>query len=161
MVFQLAYVSTAAAPWARLQLLELLGRSRASNATNDVTGMLLYRGDRFLQLLEGERSCVTELYGRIAVDRRHQDVTTVLARRRLTRQFASWTMAFRDLGSEPIDVPGFSHVLDPDADEAMAPAATRALVDRLRPARSVGRPVVHGSRVLGLVSGTSAATATL
>ena len=52
MVFQLVYSSRAAAPIGRTALMALLEDVRRRNTERGVTGMLLYRDGRFLQLLE-------------------------------------------------------------------------------------------------------------
>lgn len=41
------------------------------NARVDVTGMLLYHGRTFFQVLEGDRGVVEPLFDRIGKDKRH------------------------------------------------------------------------------------------
>ena len=149
MVFQLTYVSRAVQPWTQPELVALLEQSRTSNDAHGITGMLLYREGRFLQLLEGAEADVRPLYGAIQADRRHHDVVCVREGRRLLRQFPSWTMAFRDLDEEPLTAPGFSDVLRDDTG-ATDPVVDE-LVTRLRASTPHSRSAV--SRVLGLVGG--------
>lgn len=148
MVFQLAYASVAARPSARPDLVALLRQSRVNNAERGVTGMLLYRDGRFLQLLEGAQADVRALYATIAADPRHRDVTTIAERHRLLRQFPSWTMAFRDLVDEPIEEPGYTALVDEALEQV--PWAVEALLDRVGPSGPNGWPGVQRSRVLGL-----------
>jgi hypothetical protein len=147
-VFQLAYASVAARPFDADALVALLRQSRADNVEHGVTGMLLYREGRFLQLLEGAQDDVRRLYATIVRDPRHRDVTTVAERHRLLRQFPSWTMAFRDLVGEPIAEPGYSALVDEALEQV--PWAVEALLDRFGPAGPNGWPGVQRSRVLGL-----------
>lgn len=87
----------------------------------------------------------------IRVDPRHRDVVLVREGRRVLRQFPTWTMAFRDVGAEPLTVPCFTDVLaDPDG---VADPVVAGLVARLRASDPGSRPVGHGGRVLGPVSG--------
>jgi hypothetical protein len=148
--FQLVYSSAAVRPLTHEALVDLLEQSRTRNVARRVTGMLLYRDSRFLQLLEGDERVVRDLYARITTDPRHQRVRTVGERRRLLRQFPTWTMAFRDLASEPFPEPGCTALFE-DAVENVRWAVDELLV-RLRPSGPQGRPVVHGSRALGLFS---------
>ena len=53
MLSHVVYVSTASEPMDDEDLAELLAQSRERNARNDITGMLLYKDSRFIQLLEG------------------------------------------------------------------------------------------------------------
>ena len=114
-----------------------------------VTGMLLHRHQRFLQLLEGDETVVRALYATIAADERHSGLRVQSEGRRLLRQFPTWTMAFRDLAEEPFAEPGFTSLFE-DAVESTRWAVDE-LVSRLRPAGPVGRPAVHTSGVLRLL----------
>jgi Sensors of blue-light using FAD len=46
----------------------------------------------FLQVLEGGRSAVSQLYNRIAADPRHRDVELLLYQEIAERRFAGWSM---------------------------------------------------------------------
>ena len=107
MVFSLVYVSTASDDLTPLDLRRLLKQSRADNAANAVTGLLLHRGGGFLQFIEGEQERVESLYRSIQRDERHHDVTTVRRREQPGRQFPEWTMAFGDYdpsSADPVSV---------------------------------------------------------
>ena len=52
----------------------LLKDARSNNALKDITGCLIYYDGNFVQLLEGEKQKVLELYGKIKLDGRHSDV---------------------------------------------------------------------------------------
>lgn len=147
-VFQLAYASVATRPLDTDALVALLRQCRAQNVPRRITGMLLHADGRFLQLLEGTREEVRDLYATIAVDPRHRDVTVLTERHRLLRRFPSWTMAFRDLVAEPIAEPGYTALFD-EALEQM-PWAVEELLHRTGPSGPHGRPAVHPHRVLGL-----------
>ncbi len=122
MPYSLAYESQASVPLTTPDLLDLLGRSRTKNARLGITGILLYRRGRFLQVLEGPRAQVDELYATIAADSRHQEVSTVLVEDRRERRFPDWTMGFADVDGDLGDVEGFNDVLNslqgPDGQES-------------------------------------------
>lgn len=48
------------------------------NRDRDITGMLVFDGQYFMQVLEGPRQKVTALYELIQTDPRHEEVVTVL-----------------------------------------------------------------------------------
>ena len=93
----LVYVSAAGAELTHEQLVDLLKRSRANNAREGITGMLLYKGGNFMQLIEGPRDRVTALFERIRHDPRHRLVYRLLLEPVATRQFPDWSMAFHDI----------------------------------------------------------------
>lgn len=133
MLFSLVYVSRAVAPVAREELVGLLRQARAHNEAARLTGILLYRDQTFVQLLEGQRARVESLYASIREDPRHTDVTTVVTRDQLDRQFPDWSMGFSNLDSEPLDDPGWNDLLD----RGDGAAARAAIGDELcRPGRS-------------------------
>ncbi|SDU90319.1 Sensors of blue-light using FAD [Microlunatus sagamiharensis] len=110
MPYQLAYMSTST-PWSRPELLELLRVARAKNRSMDVTGVLLHRQGRFVQLLEGGDEEVRALYATIRADHRHRDVTLIWDDHGDTRWFADWWMAVRDLEEDPVTEPSLTDVL--------------------------------------------------
>lgn len=111
------YSSTTDHDWSQEELVGLLDYSRDWNLQHGVTGLLLYRDCAFMQLLEGDEGTVRGLFARIVVDRRHQDVDLMWTTETVGRQFADWSMAFREMGEHPVGVPGYSRVLNDAAEE--------------------------------------------
>ncbi len=113
-MFFIIYVSSAVRLWTPAELLDLLAWCREHNAALGVTGMLLYKGGNFLQILEGEEGPTRALYERISRDPRHHGIIVLLQGATRTRQFAGWAMGFGDLDDPDIvrDVPGYSHFLN-------------------------------------------------
>lgn len=112
-LINLIYASSAVHQMGDEELLEILKKSRENNARLGVTGMLLYRGGNFLQVLEGERTVVTELYQQIAKDRRHHQVSKLVERPVQERGFALWSMGFKNLdGADLTTLPGYTQFLD-------------------------------------------------
>ena len=96
-VFQLLYVSGATRAMTGDDLDDILETSRRNNAGRDVTGVLLYAEDTFIQVLEGERSVVQALARRIRGDGRHRNFMVLVEREAEIRAFGAWQMAFKRL----------------------------------------------------------------
>ncbi len=113
-VFQLGYASAATHPFSDDELVELLAKSRASNAERDVSGLLLYHEGSFLQVLEGDRAVVEALFDRIGEDTRHTDKLLLFRREGVERCFDEWTMGFHRLREGDVP-PGLNRFLDTGA----------------------------------------------
>lgn len=96
-MYHLIYVSQAARPLAESELIEILRTSRENNASKNITGMLLYLNDKFIQVLEGEEEVIKELYDQISTDPRHNRVIRVLEGNAEQRTFKDWSMGFKQL----------------------------------------------------------------
>jgi hypothetical protein len=92
MLVRLLYASRAAAPLTTPVVDSILAQSRAHNPKHGITGMLCYSEDLFLQVLEGGRDEVCELYNTIVRDGRHSNVRILCYEEIAERRFGSWTM---------------------------------------------------------------------
>ncbi|MBS1155012.1 MAG: hypothetical protein H6R07_936 [Proteobacteria bacterium] len=92
MLVRLLYASRAAHPLTTETVEAILAQSRAHNPEHGVTGILCYSGDIFMQVLEGGRDAVCELYNTIARDERHLNVRLLSYEEITERRFANWTM---------------------------------------------------------------------
>lgn len=70
----------------------ILAKSRQSNPSCGITGILCYGGGIFLQAIEGGRMAVSDLYGHIQKDVRHKDVVLLHYEEISERRFGGWTM---------------------------------------------------------------------
>ena len=111
-MLSLIYVSTSVKLLNDEELLDILKVSRENNSSRDVTGLLLYKGGNFMQVLEGPDEVVEAVYEMIKTDPRHKDVI-VLAREQISnRQFPAWEMAFQNLDNPEVkNEPGYSQFL--------------------------------------------------
>lgn len=111
-MLSLIYVSTSVKLLNDEELLDILKASRENNSSKDVTGLLLYKGGNFMQVLEGPDEAVEALYEKIKADPRHKDVN-VLSREQISaRQFPAWEMAFQNLDNPEVkNEPGYSQFL--------------------------------------------------
>jgi hypothetical protein len=112
-VISMTYVSTAAVPFGDAEVRELLRHSRENNTRLGLTGMLLFKDDQFMQVLEGDDEKVRTLYGVIAADPRHTDVRTLLDAPITRRQFSEWSMGYKALSDDTIrEIPGYDGFLE-------------------------------------------------
>jgi Sensors of blue-light using FAD len=70
----------------------ILYNARERNKRDGITGALICRADIYLQMLEGPRDKLTNLYAKILRDGRHTDVVTLYAGDLETRLFPNWDM---------------------------------------------------------------------
>lgn len=111
MVYQLVYVSRASSEMHTDALDEILSAARANNSEKDVTGMLLFHDESFIQVLEGAQREVESLFDRIKLDPRHSDENVVPRGEVEERAFDGWSMGYKRATSLD-DVPdGFHHFL--------------------------------------------------
>lgn len=96
-LLSIIYVSSAVRLFTDEELEDLLRAARDHNARHGISGLLLYGDGNFMQLLEGPEPVVAELYARIQRDPRHHMVITVQKETGLPREFADWSMAYRQV----------------------------------------------------------------
>ncbi|MBX3622919.1 MAG: BLUF domain-containing protein [Rhizobacter sp.] len=92
MLVRLMYASRAAESVNQEALAAILKKSRQHNPASGVTGVLCFSEGLFLQVLEGGRLAVSQLYNRIANDARHRDVVLLTYEEIGERKFAGWAM---------------------------------------------------------------------
>jgi hypothetical protein len=92
---RIVYVSMAAKAQTPDTIDAILSVSRARNAAQGVTGLLIGGGRWYLQLLEGERPSLDPVWQSIRNDGRHRYVVLVQRRPLRQRSFADLAMQFR------------------------------------------------------------------
>jgi len=97
MLVRLLYASRSAKPIDSGVVESILAQSRKRNPELGITGILCQGGDVFLQVLEGGRMAVNQLYNEIAQDERHCDVILLHFEEIMERRFAGWTMGHVNL----------------------------------------------------------------
>lgn len=89
---RLAYISAASTDLELADLEAILDSAVRRNTEASITGVLLYNGMNFLQILEGAPSDVAQIYSAIIADRRHSGVVTILDEPADERIFPEWSM---------------------------------------------------------------------
>lgn len=79
-------------PSEKLDTSDLIAVCRRNNDRQNLTGILHYNGDHFLQVLEGGRVEVSALYHRISRDPRHSNIILLSCQEVRERLFSKWSM---------------------------------------------------------------------
>jgi len=131
MLVRLVYCSRAVPGLDQEELHAILKKSRAHNARLGVTGVLCLADGFFVQVMEGGRAAVNQLYNRIVADSRHSDITLLGYDEVRERRYAGWAMGQANMARlNPALLLKYSEraVLDPYALDA---PAVIALFDEL------------------------------
>lgn len=91
------YASSATVNFNKDDLDGLLAICRANNRKINISGMLLFQNRSFFQILEGEKSAVTNLYEKIGGDKRHDKVVKIIEEQIQVKSFAEWTMGYSNI----------------------------------------------------------------
>jgi hypothetical protein len=70
----------------------ILDQSRRNNPARGITGLLCYTSDVFVQVIEGGRNEVCDLYNAIVRDERHTQVRLLVYEEIAERRFPGWSM---------------------------------------------------------------------
>lgn len=92
MIYQLVYTSIAHHDMPLNERLDIVKTSARNNQRRGVTGVLLYRSRRFIQILEGDKTVVEELVEELRKDTRHGQFEVLASQENDHREFASWNM---------------------------------------------------------------------
>lgn len=92
MLVRLIYASRASAPITHETVEAILASSRKHNPQHGITGVLCYSEAVFVQVLEGGRDKVNQVYAQLQRDERHRDLTLLAYEAIDERQYSSWTM---------------------------------------------------------------------
>jgi signal transduction histidine kinase len=94
-VYQLIYASKAVDNVCENDLIAILTTARKFNQLSYITGMLIYHHGFFLQIIEGEKADIINLfYSHITNDKRHHNISVFHEGYALKREFANWQMGF-------------------------------------------------------------------
>lgn len=113
----IVYMSRAATPFDDAALATLLQESRLRNEALGVSGLLVAKDGRFMQLLEGPAWSVDDRFAAISRDARHGEVKSLIREDIDHRRFDGWSMAFRSLDDADVAAEdGFSPFLSGSTD---------------------------------------------
>lgn len=97
MLVSIVYMSVAAQDFTDDDLAEMLRGARLRNEALGVSGLLVAKDGRFMQLLEGPAWSVDDRFDVISKDPRHRDVKSLIREDIDGRRFDGWSMAYRAL----------------------------------------------------------------
>ncbi|MEQ8904771.1 BLUF domain-containing protein [Ekhidna sp.] len=93
-MYELVYHSKARSRINKSDITDILEISRANNKKYSITGCLIYFGKKFIQILEGDKSAVHNIYSKIEQDNRHFEVTLFYHGPKMNREFKKWSMGY-------------------------------------------------------------------
>lgn len=108
----LVYLSTATQHFSDSDLDALLDTARVKNKELNISGMLLFVNDIFIQVLEGEDEKVDALFRKIGMDPRHKSVLKLYDEKIEERLFDDWSMAFKKSTPEELSTLGYFSLED-------------------------------------------------
>ena len=113
-ILLLAYISDATREYSDSEMDELLNTCRRNNEKLNVTGMLIYGENKFLQVLEGDPIIIHELYDKIEKDPRHKNSVVMDTSLIEERNFSDWSMGYQRTSAESIakELKGYVDVFD-------------------------------------------------
>ncbi|MEH6758955.1 MAG: BLUF domain-containing protein [Parasphingorhabdus sp.] len=89
----LVYISTAKAGLQEADFLKIVESAQRNNELNEITGLLVFNGTNFMQLLEGAPESVNNCMAIIANDPRHNGIVILSKDGKPEREFPDWHMA--------------------------------------------------------------------
>ena len=92
MLVRLLYASRAVAPLSASVVDAILEQSRRNNLRQGITGILCFSEEMFIQVLEGGRDEVCDLFSAIVCDKRHRGVRILVYEEISERRFGGWNM---------------------------------------------------------------------
>ena len=136
-MLSIVYTSAARTPFDDGDLATLLMNSRANNRRLGLSGFLMHKQGRFVQVLEGPDDAVQARYDVIAADPRHTDLTVLLSESIDEPRFPDWSMGYRPTTDELAEaIPGYADVTGAALDDSRRrpdlDPAVRALLDWFR-----------------------------
>lgn len=89
---RLIYISDATPHFSAGTLPQLVQAASSKNQAMGITGLLIFTGKHFLQVLEGDPLCVNSLYQKIKDDPRHENARSLSHKQVASRLFPEWGM---------------------------------------------------------------------
>lgn len=83
--------------FSEMDLHALIKKSSENNEKNKITGVLLYNGNYFLQIIEGNDEEILKLYEKILSDGRHNHLVEVITTQIPNRYFSKFGMSYIDI----------------------------------------------------------------
>lgn len=99
----LTYTSLASLDLTSGDLIDILQTARHLNALEGITGLLVFNGVRFLQVIEGSEAAIDELVRRLRTDHRHTGLEIRDERIVEERSFPDWSMELVEVSAAWMD----------------------------------------------------------
>ena len=97
MIYSLCYISTKRSDLLNSEIHSIVEYSKKWNRDNNITGILIEYKNHFIQHIEGDAVVIYELFEKIKLDSRHENVHLLQYSPLENRLFDNWNMAHRNL----------------------------------------------------------------
>ncbi|MCZ8021133.1 MAG: BLUF domain-containing protein [Cytophagales bacterium] len=129
MVHYLVYISVAANALPEDELKAIMHKSVTNNQRDQLSGMLLYCGGKFMQVLEGQKENVMQTFERIMMDHRHKRIAVILEGQVEQRNFAGWNLGFKSMNTDELEtLSGYRDIQDFFSETTITDSSHPALV---------------------------------
>lgn len=102
-LIHIIYVSRAEEGVGKDDIINILKIARDNNEKLGITGMLLFDGSGFFQVLEGEKTVLENLFKKLANDKRHSQVIKLIEEEIPERAFQEWTMGYSEINKKEMN----------------------------------------------------------
>lgn len=97
MIYSWCYISTKRRDLLRSEINSMIETSKKRNEAKDISGILIEYKNHFIQHIEGDAVVIYELFEKIKLDTRHENVHLLQYSPVENRLFDDWNMAHRNL----------------------------------------------------------------
>lgn len=92
---RVCYISTAASHIDETSVQKMAEEALTANRLHDITGVLLFNGVNFWQVIEGPSHAIDQLMAKIYVDHRHTGIIMRFSETAMGRWFENWNLAYK------------------------------------------------------------------
>lgn len=96
---QIIYTSRVSSNVSFDDVARILTFASKNNSEKNITGMMLYSPQYFMQCIEGEKSAIEELMQKILKDKRHHDIHIYGSKSITQRDFTAWNLGYLSYSS--------------------------------------------------------------
>lgn len=100
-LYHLIYTSKVVSEFRTEELEALVKQARFNNFIYQVTGLLVYGEQQFIQVLEGTKEHVEQIFEKILADKRHSSIHVVEQKNIAKRAFLNWNMGLTVFSQHP------------------------------------------------------------
>lgn len=129
MDYCITYFSTAVESTTEHDIIDIVEFSRIKNARLNITGVLLYINGNIVQVLEGPKEALEDLYKSIQADVRHTNVRAVISQPISQRLFSHWYMGYETLSVQQYEE--VQNIIPVDPQIQTIPEADQPIIVRM------------------------------
>ncbi len=112
MLYEILYTSLSKEKFDAASIQTLLQQCYDNNVVNNITGCMVFKKREFIQVIEGEKEVVLQLFEKIKKDERHSKLKVIWQGKTLERSFEKWLMGFYNFNElDKNAIEGFTDIL--------------------------------------------------